>query len=903
MPAPGDLSQAADRGANRSEVKVLFASGTAELNHAAIDHFSAREPDLPLFVVSEFAPHKGQWIPWHVMRPLNANRSALEAALDGKTIAAAAMLLAGGTGYARMRAAALTITQGRIVAYDEELRLLEWQDAPRHIARQVLRTLERQFSRGGRARKWIERIANPREAEIPVRARSAQAYGIAASKLRGLRHTEPLKGVDPLRPGVTVLVPSREGRGLLQTMLPVLSPQIQDAGEIIVVDNGSTDGTRKWLAQHWPGIVVVESSGPMSFAEAINAGLAKAQFTRTLMLNNDMIPEPGFVSALQDAFRDVPDLFCATAQIFFPPGVRREETGKAVWRQDNRLDFPVRCDEPLPGEDLTWVLYGSGGCSLFDTVKLQKLGGVSEVYDPAYVEDLDFGYRAWKRGWPTVYCAGARVEHRHRATTSRFFSPRQLDFFTERNYLRFLATAVGAEDLFQKLWGEGVRRLQLIAMSGNAAALDALRDIPWIGAVEKATGGVLSEKEILALGNGSVASFPGHAARGRKVVVIATPYLPYPLSHGGAVRMYNLMRGAAEEFDLVLLAFCDTPAPPPKELLELCAEVILVRREGSHYRKGTERPDTVEEFDSDSFRACLKQTVRKWNAGVVQLEFTWMAQYAAACAPAKTVLVEHDITWDLQEQLLAVDKQAGAARWELEQQLEKWRKFETAVWRKVDCVAVMSDRDAQTAQSARRVAVLPNGVDCTRFAPVEREPEAWRMLFIGSFRHLPNLLGLDWFLKEVWPKLSASYQLHIIAGARHQYFLNFYGKSADVNLADPRLEVEGFVEDVRDAYQRVSIVIAPLTASAGTNLKVLEAMAMGKVVVSTPAGVHGLDLRPGEDVIVAADAAAMAREISLLSHDAQRRQAICRQTRERALQYDWPGIARKQNDLYRQFYS
>ena len=239
----------------------------------------------------------------------------------------------------------------------------------------------------------------------------------------------------------------------------------------------------------------------------------------------------------------------------------------------------------------------------------------------------------------------------------------------------------------------------------------------------------------------------------------------------------------------------------------------------------------------------------------------------------------------------------------MEQQLEKWRKFETAVWRKVDCVAVMSDRDAQTAQSARRVAVLPNGVDCNRFAPVEREPEAWRMLFIGSFRHLPNLLGLEWFLKEVWPKLSASYQLHIIAGARHQYFLNFYGKSADVNLADPRLEVEGFVEDVRDAYRRVSIVIAPLTASAGTNIKVLEAMAMGKVVVSTPAGVHGLDLRPGEDVIVAADAAAMAREISLLSHDAQRRQAICRQARERALQYDWPGIARKQNDLYRQFYS
>ena len=882
---------------------MLFASGTPELNRAAIEHFSGREPDLPLFVVSEFAPHKGAWIPWHVLRPLNANRAAIEAALAGKTITAAALLLASGTGYARMRAAALTITQGRIVAYDEELRLLEWQDAPRHIARQVLGTLERQFSRGGRARKWIERIANPREAEIPVRARAAQAYGMAASKLRGLRRTDPLAGCDPLLPGISVIIPSRDGRELLEAMLPTLGVQMEGAGEIIVVDNGSTDRTRQWLAQHWPGIVAVDSAEPLSFAGAINAGLTKARFTHALMLNNDMMVEPGFVAALREAFARVPGLFCATAQIFFPPGVRREETGKAVWRQENRLDFPVRCDDPLPGEDLTWVLYGSGGCSLFDTMKLRQLGGVAEVYDPAYVEDLDFGYRAWKRGWPTVYCAGARVEHRHRATTSRFFTSRQLDFFTERNYLRFLATAVSAQDLFQTLWTEGVRRLQLIAMSGSAAALDALRDIPWIGAVEQSSGGLLSEKEILALGNGSLAAFPGKAARGRKIIVIATPYLPWPLSHGGAVRMYNLMHGAAEEYDLVLLAFCEALSPPPGELLDLCAEVILVRREGSHYRKGTERPDTVEEFESDTFRACLKQTIRRWNAGVVQLEFTWMAQYASACAPAKSLLVEHDITWDLQQQMLAAGSETGAARWEREQQLEKWRKFETAAWRKVDCVAVMSARDAETAHSSRRLAVVPNGVDCARFAPVEREPEAWRLLFIGSFRHLLNLLGLEWFLQEVWPQLSPSYQLHVIAGARQQYFLDFYGKTAAIHLADPRLEVEGFVEDVRHAYGRVSMVIAPLTASAGTNIKVLEAMAMGKVVVSTPAGVNGLDLRHGEDVIVAADAQTMAREIALLSRDAQRREAISRRARERALEFDWQGIARKQNDLYRQLYS
>ena len=171
---------------------------------------------------------------------------------------------------------------------------------------------------------------------------------------------------------------------------------------------------------------------------------------------------------MRAAFDRVPDLFCATAQIFFPPGIRREETGKAVWRRDRPQDFPVRCDEPVPGEDLTWVLYGSGGCSLFDTAKLRALGGVSEVFDPAYVEDLDLGYRAWKRGWPSVFCAGARVEHRHRGTTSRYYTPEQIDSFVERNYLRFLSHAIGSPALFRRLWLEAIRRLQLNAMEGGA---------------------------------------------------------------------------------------------------------------------------------------------------------------------------------------------------------------------------------------------------------------------------------------------------------------------------------------------------------------------------------------------------------------------------------------------------
>ena len=400
------------------------------------------------------------------------------------------------------------------------------------------------------------------------------------------------------------------------------------------------------------------------------------------------------------------------------------------------------------------MLYGSGGCSLFDTSKLLTLGGVSEVYEPAYVEDLDFGFRAWKFGWPTVYCARARVEHRHRSTTSRFYTARQIDFFVERNYLRFLASAVADRELFEKLWLHGIRRLQLQAMQGREAALDTLRAVPPVNVPVPTATGHLSEAEILALSNGDIAVFPGARNSDGKTVLIASPYLPYPLSHGGAVRIYNLMKLAAETEALVLVAFTDELMPPPTELLAICSQIVLVRRHGTHYKHNTARPDMVEEFDSEAFRACLKQAVHQWRPDIVQLEFTWMAQYAGACQPAKTILVEHDITFDLQQQLLAIAPGSGTERVELQQQLKKWRAFETAAWGAVDCVVAMSAKDTQTV-TAHSVACLPNGVDCERFHPetseLASEPDPQRLLLIGSFAHLPNLLALEFFLNEVWP--------------------------------------------------------------------------------------------------------------------------------------------------------
>ena len=214
----------------------------------------------------------------------------------------------------------------------------------------------------------------------------------------------------------------------------------------------------------------------------------------------------------------------------------------------------------------------------------------------------------------------------------------------------------------------------------------------------------------------------------------------------------------------------------------------------------------------------------------------------------------------------------------------------TAWWR---CRSAIERRSR-----ARRLTSLPNGVDLDRFRPSPRLPERGRLLFIGSFAHLPNLLAAEFFVNEVWPRLRGA-RLHVIAGARHDYHLE--RSQVKLDLSGAGMEVDGFVSDVRPAYARAAVVIAPLRASAGTNIKILEAMAMGKAIVSTRAGVNGLDLKPGEDFVLAESADEFARAVEALLDDpaeCARLGAAARRRVER--DYDWDTIARAQTELYRE---
>jgi len=338
----------------------------------------------------------------------------------------------------------------------------------------------------------------------------------------------------------------------------------------------------------------------------------------------------------------------------------------------------------------------------------------------------------------------------------------------------------------------------------------------------------------------------------RRRIAIVTPYLPFPLSHGGAIRVFNLLRALAPATDLYLFAFAERETEREvAPLLDFCARVVLVPT--PRWDPPSLSPPGVAKFRSPAMEAILSRMVADEGIRIVQVEYTQLAHLA--CPPgARTILVEHDVTFDLHRQIRR--RARGRARFAAALTEARWRAYELRHARRFHRVVAMSDDDrdrlVQAGLPRDRIAVVPNGVDLDRFrpAPPVFTPE---LLFIGSFRHFPNVLGFQFLLDRIWPKLRPAcpeWRLTVVAGADHRYYWRRH-TGGDLPALPPEVELLDFVEDVRPLYRRAMIVVAPLVVSAGTNIKVLEALAMERPLVSTTVGVAGLGLTPGEHASIA----------------------------------------------------
>ncbi|HKE22860.1 MAG TPA: glycosyltransferase [Bryobacteraceae bacterium] len=389
--------------------------------------------------------------------------------------------------------------------------------------------------------------------------------------------------------------------------------------------------------------------------------------------------------------------------------------------------------------------------------------------------------------------------------------------------------------------------------------------------------------------------FEGRPCAGdRRRCAVLSPYVPYPLSHGGAVRIYHLLREIAREFDIELFAFTEEvtvgQAVSPV-LLECCARVVLVEK--PRYREprwSTLLPPEVHEYRSPAMRLALASERAAFGFEALQVEYTQLAEYGG------DVLVEHDVTFDLFGQIARRERTA-ACRWDF----FRWRRFEQRAIRRFRRVVVMSKKDAEILGAPSNCAVIENGVDLARFSPAP-EPPGQHILFIGSFRHFPNIAAFRFFAEQVWPLLRDKFlqaSITVVCGPDHLTYWRAFTDQPEP-AADPRIRLLGFVADVRPLYEQANLVLAPTTVSAGTNIKVIEAMAMDRAVVSTTSGCAGLGLLHGHSVWIGDTPESFAAGVATLLSDPERRRQIARTARQHAARnFDWQSLGEKQRELLR----
>ncbi len=187
----------------------------------------------------------------------------------------------------------------------------------------------------------------------------------------------------------------------------------------------------------------------------------------------------------------------------------------------------------------------------------------------------------------------------------------------------------------------------------------------------------------------------------------------------------------------------------------------------------------------------------------------------------------------------------------------------------------MSQKDAALL-AVPHVREIANGVDLERYRTVPEKP-GQHLLFIGSFRHFPNVTAYRFFTEQVWPRVRDEFpgmRLTVVAGPDPLTFWRAAAGTA-APAPDDRIRMLEFVRDVRPLYEEANLVVVPTLVSAGTNIKVLEAMAMQRAVLSTSSGCAGLGLEHGDSVWVADDPEAFADGLRRLLRDETLRTQSC----------------------------
>ncbi|MEO5924475.1 MAG: glycosyltransferase [Bryobacteraceae bacterium] len=694
----------------------------------------------------------------------------------------------------------------------------------------------------------------------------------------------------PSTRAASVVIPNWNGRDLLEKYLPSVVDAMSGnpSNEIIVVDNGSEDGSAAFVREHFPQVRVLALKENLGFGGGSNAGFREAKNDIVVLLNSDMRVERGFLQPLLDGFQDA-ETFAVSCQIFLSdPAKKREETGLTEgWWKQGSLRVGHRIEPEISG--LFPCFYAGGGSSAYDRRKFLEIGGFDPIYHPFYLEDGDLGYVSWKRGWKTLYQPASVVYHEHRGTIGKKFSQDFIDGVLRKNFVlfawknihnwrmlaeHFIFTLAGAK-IYWLAGGGNIDRPNyagLVRAAGSlGAAISARRRAQSLAAI--------TDREAFRrpLGGHFRDSFSNLPARPDKLnVLFVSPYPICPPIHGGGVFMYQTVRELAKLTDLHLIVLLDheRERAPHAELDPICASTnYIARLVGRAKALGSTEPHAPREFRNRDLAWLIHRTIYTKNIDVLQLEYTVLGQYAGEFRRSPSMLFEHDVYFQSIARRLPYMNglvERTEARWEYLRSL----RYELKLLPRMDRVQVCTRDNAEYLES-----FLPQlkgkidegyraGIDTAEYAfkPSGREP--FTMLFLGSFRHLPNVEALQWFLKEVFPRIRA-------AEPRAKLVIVGSDPPPRHSLRDAEaIEMVGFVEDVREPLARYSVFVCPILAGSGIRVKLLEAFAAGIPVVSTRVGAEGLADRDGEVCALADEPTAFAAHVVRLLQNPAEAEAL-----------------------------
>ena len=391
---------------------------------------------------------------------------------------------------------------------------------------------------------------------------------------------------------------------------------------------------------------------------------------------------------------------------------------------------------------------------------------------------------------------------------------------------------------------------------------------------------------------------PGGASR----ILYITHAAPAPARLGPARRHFHLLDQLSRFYDVRLVSLADEGEADAcaRHFAGRVTDLSFVPRRGArrwrHLRKLSRslngRCDFLPALEPRLRRAC--ERIASENVDAVILSSVLLRSLPLPLH-APIVADTHNVEFDVLRRTAA-----AADRWFV-RHYARWQW--PATWqaerhgaRAVDLLLATSDRDRQVFEQefgVEHTAVVPNGIDLDEFTPSGEPPAADTILFSGLLSYYPNQHAIRWFLAEVLPLIRARRPAArlIVVGAHPPRWLS--------TLRDPHVTVTGLVPDVRPYIERAAVVVAPLWIGGGTRVKILEALALRRAVVSTSLGAEGLNLVHGDSILIADDARAFADRVVDVLGDAGLAARLGRRGRRHARDhFDWRRIGERTSDLF-----